>query len=110
MFMSEMEISMQQWPYTDFAHINVEYFRKPPKTDSAQKPEYLMVEAVFVPGSEVVMFFDHYATEYKRQKEELDAYLKKLGADGWKLTDAGGMVNGKGYQFRRYYFHRVKSS
>ena len=97
----------QKWPYADFTHINVEYFRHPQKHQPAQKPEYLMVEAVFVPGSEVVMFFDHYVKEYKRQKDELDAYLDKLGADGWKLTDAGSMVDGKGYHFRRYHFRRV---
>ena len=101
---------MQKWPYADFTHINVEYFRKPQQNQPAQIPEYLMVEAVFVPDSEVVMFFDHYAKEYRQQRAELDAYLEKLSVDSWKLTDAGSMVNGKGYHLRRYHFRRVKIS
>jgi hypothetical protein len=54
----------------------------------------------------VVMFFDHYAKEYKGQRSELDEYLEKLGADGWKLTSTGH-YDGKAYQFRRYHFRRA---
>ena len=61
-----------------------------------QKRESLTVEAVFV-SENAVMFFDHYTKEYKRQRSELDEYLQKLGADGWKLATAGNMVDGKAY-------------
>lgn len=98
---------MQKWPYADFGYINGEQFRKPQKNDPVQKREYLTVEAVFIPASETVMFFDHYTKEYKRQRSELDEYLQKLGADGWKLTTTGNMVDGKAYRFRRYHFRRV---
>jgi hypothetical protein len=92
---------MQEWPYADIAYLNVEHFRSIP-----QKREYLTVEAVFV-SENAVMFFDHYRKEYKRQRSELDEYLQKLGADGWKLTTAGNMVDGKAYRFRRYHFRRA---
>jgi len=55
--------------------------------------EYLFVEAMFVldpqkpPGlSNRVMFFDHYAKEYRGQRSDLDNYFAKLSAEGWKLT------------------------
>ena len=96
---------MQTWPYADFAHIHVEYFRKLQKNNAAQTWEYLTVETVFV-SENTIMFFDHYAKEYKKQRSELDAYFANVSADGWQLTYAGSMVNGKGYQFRRYHFRR----
>ena len=99
---------MKKWPYADFAYLGAEHFRFPlQKNDRVPKRKYLMVEAVFVAGSETVMFYDHYAKEYKRQRSELDEYLERLGTDGWKLTIAGNMVEGKGYQFRRYQFRRA---
>ena len=49
---------------------------------------------------------EHYAQEYKRQRSELNEYLEKLGADGWKLTTSG-IYDGKRYQFRRYHFRRT---
>jgi hypothetical protein len=98
---------MQKWPYVNFGYLNVEQFRKPQKNDPPQKREYLTVEAVFVPASENVMFFEHYTKGYKGQKSELDEYLEKLGADGWKLTFAGNLYEGRGYQFRRYHFRRA---
>lgn len=101
-----LEAFMQKWPYADFGYINVEHFRKPQKNDPVQKREYLTVEAVFV-SENAVMFFDHYAKEYKKQRSELNTYLQKLGADGWKLTTAGNMVDGKTYRFRRYQFRRA---
>jgi hypothetical protein len=102
-----MEVVMQKWPYVDFLSLNVEHFRSTPqKNDAAQKWEYLTVEAVFVSQS-AVMFFDHYTKEYKGQRSELDAYLEKLGADGWKLTIAGNVHDGKAYRFRRYEFRRA---
>lgn len=99
---------MLLWPYSGFAYVNGEHFSFPPdKNAQPRKKEFLTVEAVFVPDSETVMFFDQYAKEYKRQRAELDAYLEKLAADGWKLTFAGHTVDGKSYQFRRYIFRRV---
>ena len=98
---------MQKWPYADFGYINVEYFRSTPqKKDLAQSWEHLTVEAVFVSEMQVI-FFDQYAKEHKQQRSELDEYLGKLGADGWKLTVAGDLFRGKGYQFRRYQFRRA---
>ena len=98
---------MKKWPYTDFAYLAVDYLRfMPQKNSLTDKREYLTVEAVFV-SQNTVMFFDHYAKEYKSQRNELDEYLEKLNADGWKLTVAGNMVNGKVYQFRRYHFRRA---
>ena len=103
-----MEVPMQKWPYADFAYLNIDHFQFTPKKNArSQKREYLTLEAVFVPASEAVMFFDHYAKVYRRQRSELDAYLEKLVADGWKLTFVGNMFDGKTYQFRRYQFRRV---
>ncbi len=55
--------------------------------------EYRFVEAVFLIDpqnpqtlSDRVMFFDHYAKEYKGQKSELDNYFTKLTGEGWELT------------------------
>jgi len=107
MSISEMEVPMQKWPYTGMKYLGVDHFRKPQLNDPTQKREYLTVEAVFVPDSVNVMFFDHYAKEYRGQKSELDEYLEKLDADGWKLTVAGDLFSGKGYQFRRYHFRRI---
>ena len=102
-----MEVRMQKWPYGNIAYLNVEHFRSmPQKQDPAQTWEYLTVEAVFVPVSEKAMFFDHYTKEYKGQRSELDEYLEKVGADGWKLTTTG-VFDGKVYQFRRYHFSRA---
>ena len=98
---------MQKWPYADFEYINGEHFRKPQKNDPVKKREYLTVQAVFIPDSETVMFFDHYAKEYKQQRSELDSYLEKLAADGWRLSTTGNMFEGKAYRFRRYHFGRV---
>jgi hypothetical protein len=98
---------MQKWPYAELAHIDVQYFRSmPKKNDPGQKWEHLTIEAIFV-SEDTVMFFDHYAKEYKRRRSEIDEYLEKLGADGWKLTTTGTMLDGKGYQFRRYQFRRA---
>jgi hypothetical protein len=106
-FTTETEVPMQKWPYANFAYINGEHFSSmPQKNAPAQKREYLMVQAVFV-SDNAVMFFDHYAKEYKSQRSELDAYLEQLSADGWKLATAGGIIEGKGYQFRRYQFRRA---
>jgi hypothetical protein len=59
--------------------------------------EYLSVEALFVPDpqdprqhSDRVMFFDHYAREYRGQRSDLDQFFAKLTAEGWKLTDELG--------------------
>ena len=71
-----------------------------------QKRESLTVEAVFV-SENAVMFFDHYTKEYKRQRSELDQYLEKLGADGWKLTTTGNFHDGRSYRFRRFHFRRA---
>ena len=95
---------MQKWSYADFTHLNVAHIRSTPK--KTQLWEHLIVEAVFV-SENTVQFFDQYAKEYKSQKSELDAYLEKLGVDGWKLTFAGHLVTGKGYRFRRYHFRRA---
>ena len=98
---------MQKWPYADIAYLNVQHFRAiPPKNDKMQKMEYHTVETVFV-SDNAVMFFDHYAKEYRKERSELDAYLEQLDADGWKLTGAGPMFDGKGYRFRRYHFRRA---
>ncbi len=98
---------MQKWPFADFTHINVEHFRSTPQKDtSAQTWEYLTVQAVFV-AEDTVQFFDHYLNEYKRQRSELDAYLRKLGADGWKLT-SNRWVDRRFYQFRQYSFRRAR--
>src|SRR5215216_4860553 len=94
-----MEVAMQKWPYAEVGYLNVEHFRfMSQKNASAQKREYLTVEAVFGLISETaVMFFDHYTKEYKGQRRELDEYLEKLGADGWKFIainiGAGGRIN-----------------
>jgi hypothetical protein len=54
-----------------------------------QKWEYLNVETRSLPASgSAVMFFDHYAKEYKGQKSDLDTYFVKLNTEGWKLTMA----------------------
>jgi hypothetical protein len=107
MSVSETEVPMQKWPYADIAYLNVDHFRSiPQKNDPVQKREYLTVEAVFV-SENAVMFFDHYKREYKRQRSELDEYLQELGADGWKLTTAGNIVDGNAYRFRRYHFRRA---
>ena len=97
---------MQKWPYADFTHVNVEYFRSmPQKSGPLQKWEFLTVEAVFV-SENTVQFFDHYVKEYKSQRNELDEYLQKLSADGWKLVTTGNFAGNK-YQFRRYQFRRT---
>lgn len=94
---------MQKWPYADFKYLSVGHFRSP-----VQKYEYLTLEAVFPSASEnAVMFFDHYANEYKSQRSELDEYLLKLGADGWKLNISGDKFEGKSYLFRRLQFRRA---
>ena len=99
---------MQKWPYAGFAYISADHFSFTPNNNAqAQKREFLTVEAVFVPDSETVMFFDQYANEYKQHRVQLDVYLEKLAADGWKLTLAGHTCDGKSYQFRRYVFRRV---
>jgi len=99
---------MQMWPYSDFAHIDVEYFRKLQTNDPAQTWDHLIVEVVYV-SENAVLFFDHYTQEYRKQRSELEPYFEQVNADGWKLTYAGSTVNGKGYQFRRYHFRRVKN-
>ena len=102
-----MEVAVKKWPYANFAYLGADHLSfMPQKNSSVQKREYLTVEAVFVPGSEKVMFFDHYAKEYKQQRSELDGYLEKLGAEGWKLT-SNSWFDGKSYQFRRYLFRRA---
>jgi hypothetical protein len=109
MFVSELEVSMQKWPYADFGYLGVEQLHfLLGKNISAQQREYLTLEAVFPVGSETaVQFFDHYTKEYKGQRSEFDAYLEKLSADGWKLTVAGNFFLGKGYRFKQYHFRRV---
>lgn len=97
---------MQTWPFTDIAYLNVEHFRS--RHSAAQKWEHRTVEAVFV-SETTVQFFDHNLKEYKNKRNELDEYLQRLSVDSWKLTYAGSMVNGKGYQFRRYHFQRATS-
>jgi hypothetical protein len=105
MSISEMEIAMQKWPYAKIGYLNVEHFRSSfQNNDPTPKWEYLTVEAMFIPLSEnAVIFFDHYTKEYKGQRNELDDYLAKLGAEGWKLTVAFGDADlgQKGYTFRR---------
>ena len=100
---------MQNWPYVNFTYLNIEHFLfKPPKSDLARMWEYLTVEAVFPSTSESgVMFFDHYAGEYKSQRNEFNEYLEKLNADGWKLTMSGPLFEGKSYFFRRLKFRRI---
>jgi hypothetical protein len=107
MITAELEVPMQKWPFADIGYLNVDHLRSMPKEkDAAPAWEYLMVEAVFV-SENAVMFFDHYAKKYKKQRSELDEYLEKLGADGWKLTVAGNLIDEKAYRFRRYQFRRV---
>src|SRR5689334_15365348 len=108
MSVSEMEAVMQKWPFADFGYMHGERFHKPQKNDPLQKREYLTVEAVFIPASETVLFLDHYSKEYKQQRNELDQYFEKLAAEGWKLTLASNMLDGKAYYFRRYQFRRIK--
>jgi hypothetical protein len=63
------------------------------KSDS-QKWENLTVEIRFIPDSpDLIMFFDHYAHEYRTQKSELDNYLAKLAADGWEQKMGLGWVS-----------------
>ena len=98
---------MKQWPYAKFTYLGADYVPfMPNKNSSTYKREYLTVEAVFVPGSAKVVFFDHYANEFKKQRSELDEYLEKLWTDGWKLT-SNSWFDGKSYQFRRYLFRRA---
>jgi hypothetical protein len=53
-----MGVTMQKWPYVNFGYLNVEHIRfMPQKNDPAQKWEYLTVEAVFVPVSEMQLCF-----------------------------------------------------
>jgi hypothetical protein len=69
-----------------------------------QKWEYRSLETRSVPDSQnTIMFFDHYAKEYKGQRSDLDNYFVKLGAEGWKLTMRSYEVNDnrKIYVFRR---------
>jgi hypothetical protein len=102
-----MEVAVKKWPYANFAYLGVDRLSFMPQINSLKhKREYLTVEAVFVPSSEKVMFFDHYAKEYKKQRSELDEYLEKLGTDGWKLT-SNSWFEEKSYQFRRYLFRRA---
>ena len=96
---------MQNWPYAEFAHINVEYFRNPQKNNPAKTWEHLTVDAIFV-SENAVLFFDHHANQYKKQRSELDEYLEDLGTDGWRLT-SNSWFEGKAYQFRRYLFRRA---
>lgn len=68
------------------------------------KWEYLNVEARFLPASKnAVMFFDHYAREYKGQRSDLDHYFAKLSVEGWKLTMAfhDSIQSSHAYVFRR---------
>jgi hypothetical protein len=103
-----MEVPMQKWPFADFTHINVEYFRfSSEKSTPAPMWEYLTVQAVFV-AEDTVQFFDHYLNQYKRQRSELDAYLQKLAADGWKLI-SNHWADRTSYQFREYSFRRAKA-
>jgi len=49
---------MQKWPYVNFGYLNVEHILfMPQKNDPAKKWEYLTVEAVFVPVSEMQLRF-----------------------------------------------------
>ncbi len=69
-----------------------------------QKWEYLNVETKSLPASRnAVMFFDHYAKEYKGRKSDLDTYFVKLSTQGWKLTMAfyDDSHANKVYLFRR---------
>jgi hypothetical protein len=108
MFLLEMEVRMHEWPYADFNYLNLEHLGALPRQqDLAQKWEYLAVELVLpAPSSHSVMFFDHYAGEYKSQRSELSEYLDKLSSDGWKLTSAGALLKGKAFLFRRIQFRR----
>jgi len=67
--------------------------------------EHLTVEVRFFPDSKNIMFFDHYANEYRTQNSELDQYLAKLGVDGWKQVMGLGSVQDrphvKGYIYKR---------
>ena len=54
-----------------------------------------------------VVFFDRYTKEYKGKSSEFEEYMEKLGADDWKLIETGGVIEGKGYRFRRYHFRRA---
>jgi hypothetical protein len=51
---------------------------------SVKNWEHRTVEVRILPDSQNVMFFDHYAKQYREQKSDLDHYLAKLHADGWK--------------------------
>ena len=87
---------MQKSPYVEIGYLNVEHVRSMFVKSSAAKWEYLTVEARFIPHSEnAVIFFDHYAKEYKS--------LAELSAEGWKLTIAvsNDEYGGKVYMFRR---------
>ena len=53
------------------------------------------------------MFFDRYTKEYKGKSSEFEEYMEKLGADDWKLIETGGVIEEKGYRFRRYHFRRA---
>lgn len=98
---------MQKWPYAGITYLAVDHLPfTPQQNHPAQKREYLTVEAIFA-SETTVMFFDHYAKQYNGQRSELDVYLDKLDADGWKLTVAGDLFEGKGYQFRRFQFRRT---
>ncbi len=69
-----------------------------------RKWEYLNVEARFLPTSKsAVMFFDHYAKEYKGRKSDLDHYFTRLNLEGWKLTMAfhDDRQSSNAYVFRR---------
>ncbi len=69
-----------------------------------QKWEYLNVETRSLSASQnAVMFFDHYAKEYKGRKSELDTYFVKLSTEGWKLTMAfhDDSRTSNAYLFRR---------
>ncbi len=69
-----------------------------------RKWEYLNVETRSLPASRnAVMFFDHYAKEYKGRKSDLDNYFVKLGTEGWKLAMAfhDDAHSSNAYVFRR---------
>jgi hypothetical protein len=107
MSLSEMEVPMQKWPYSDFGYLGAEQLHFMSQKDNSKR-EYLTVEAVFPAGSEIaVMFLDHYTKEYKGKSSEFDEYLEKLNADRWKLTFAGNFFIGKGYRYKRYHFRRA---
>ena len=73
-----------------------------------QEWDYLFVETMFVIDpqnpqelSDRVLFFDHYAKEFRGRRSDLDHYFAKLTSEGWELAmgpwsydDRGGKANG----------------